>query len=225
MNQHVAFLEAIAEAPASALDRLAYADWLDEQDDPLGDLLRVQAEWLRASGVALEEELARAERQYLVWCREDGEALAKELARWPEAASALRHHVLRPVSPAPEGFVCPACGDERHRRRDLSDPLVLGWALNPGAALSEVLMGERVPAVTFQCEGCAREFAQCPKCRAFLSDEQVPFTAGSNWGGYRCPHCWTPIPLLRSAVTAAVGMTARLVTGYGWLWGRKASGH
>lgn len=145
------------------------------------------------------------------------------LERWPEARWALRAHVLHPVSVAPEGFVCTACGEAHHRRRDLRDPSVLGWAINPGAALSELLVGERVPEVSYECEGCGGQFVQCPGCRAFLSDEEVPFTASSNWGGYRCPRCRARIPHLRSAVTVAVGMTARLVSGYGWLWGRKGT--
>lgn len=38
------FLRAILEDPENDLPRLAYADWLDEQGDPRGELIRVQCE-------------------------------------------------------------------------------------------------------------------------------------------------------------------------------------
>ena len=39
-----AFLQAVLEDPDNDLPRLAYADWLDEQGDPRGELIRVQCE-------------------------------------------------------------------------------------------------------------------------------------------------------------------------------------
>ncbi len=38
------FLEAIEAEPANAVPRLVYADWLDNQGDPRGELLRIQEE-------------------------------------------------------------------------------------------------------------------------------------------------------------------------------------
>ena len=38
------FLKAIEAEPTDPLPRLVYADWLDEQGDPRGELLRIQEE-------------------------------------------------------------------------------------------------------------------------------------------------------------------------------------
>ena len=41
------FLKAIEAEPANPVPRLVYADWLDEQGDPRGELLRIQEELRR----------------------------------------------------------------------------------------------------------------------------------------------------------------------------------
>jgi uncharacterized protein (TIGR02996 family) len=46
-SEDLAFLEAIAAAPADDTCRLAYADWLDERADPRGPFLRAQVELAR----------------------------------------------------------------------------------------------------------------------------------------------------------------------------------
>jgi uncharacterized protein (TIGR02996 family) len=45
MTQDEAFIRTIVESPGDDTPRLAYADWLDEQDDPRGPYLRGEAEW------------------------------------------------------------------------------------------------------------------------------------------------------------------------------------
>lgn len=40
----LAFLQAIVDDPTEYLPRLVFADWLDEQGDPRGELIRVEAE-------------------------------------------------------------------------------------------------------------------------------------------------------------------------------------
>ena len=47
MSHHDHFLQAIAEAPQDDTPRLVFADWLEEQGDPRGTLLRVQTELAR----------------------------------------------------------------------------------------------------------------------------------------------------------------------------------
>lgn len=42
--QESAFLDALRDAPADRLARLAYADWLEERDDPRAELIRVEEE-------------------------------------------------------------------------------------------------------------------------------------------------------------------------------------
>ena len=44
MSDRAAFLSHIADHPDADLPRLVFADWLDEQGDPLGEFIRVQIE-------------------------------------------------------------------------------------------------------------------------------------------------------------------------------------
>src|SRR5438128_1749235 len=47
MNTEEAFLQAIRESPDDDDLRLVFADWLEERDDPHGELMRVQVELAR----------------------------------------------------------------------------------------------------------------------------------------------------------------------------------
>src|SRR5947207_5293082 len=47
MNTEEAFLQAIRESPDDDDLRLVFADWLEERDDPHGELMRVQVELSR----------------------------------------------------------------------------------------------------------------------------------------------------------------------------------
>lgn len=224
MLQHVAFLRAIEASPNNPVDRFAYADWLEEQADPLAELLRVQGVVV-GRGPALDE-LADREWGLLKRHRRRGRRLAATLAPWPDAASALTRHVLTARTPDPDAFICPGCGGDRHWRMDLRNPIVWHWVLNPGLAVNELVLGQRLPAVTYVCSHCGPglggQFARCPGCRRFLTSTGPPFDRPlGNWMGYDCPHCGASIPLLYNAVTGAVVLAGRLLTGYGWLWGRK----
>jgi uncharacterized protein (TIGR02996 family) len=44
------FLEAIEADPVNPVLRLVYADWLDDQGDPRGELLRIQEELRHMNG-------------------------------------------------------------------------------------------------------------------------------------------------------------------------------
>jgi uncharacterized protein (TIGR02996 family) len=75
MTHHRAFLDAIAEAPEDDTNRLIFADWLADQDDPhnrrLGELVHIQTELVR--GVAEFEprtELNRRERELVPYGQE-----------------------------------------------------------------------------------------------------------------------------------------------------------
>jgi uncharacterized protein (TIGR02996 family) len=66
MNEHAAFLDAIVKDPAAQQPRLIYADWLDEQGDPRGELIRVQCALERINTRdAAWRELDRKEKQLL----------------------------------------------------------------------------------------------------------------------------------------------------------------
>ena len=64
MTHDEAFLQAILEAPEDETPRLVYADWLEDQGDPRGEFIRLQAQLARLAPddpdrPALEEHLAR----------------------------------------------------------------------------------------------------------------------------------------------------------------------
>jgi uncharacterized protein (TIGR02996 family) len=222
MEQHVAFLRAILADPEAEVDRLVYADWLDEQGEPLARLLRVQS---RLRGLkredAVYEALARRERTLLKRHRRRWRRLRRDLAPWPDAQRCLVERILTPVGVDPDGFLCPGCGSREASCWDLRNPLILHWALNPGLAVNELVLGQRIPRVMLTCRGCHSQYTRCADCRAFLSLNEPPFTRGFGyWFGCRCPRCDGQVPLLRN-FTAGVAVTAgKLLTGYGWLWGK-----
>jgi uncharacterized protein (TIGR02996 family) len=75
MSEVEAFLAAIREEPDDEAPRLVFADWLDEQNDPRGELIRVQVElarWVPSLSTRLElqnreQELLRQHRR--TWLR------------------------------------------------------------------------------------------------------------------------------------------------------------
>jgi uncharacterized protein (TIGR02996 family) len=75
------FLAAIAAAPDDDGPRLVYADWLTEQDDPQGELIRVQC--ALAAGDTRPELLTR-----------EAALLAAAAARWQERGF-FTHHLFR----------------------------------------------------------------------------------------------------------------------------------
>jgi uncharacterized protein (TIGR02996 family) len=58
MNEDAAFLAAVVANPADDTNRLVYADWLDEHDDPRGAYLRAEVEWAKSRS-AKDEASAR----------------------------------------------------------------------------------------------------------------------------------------------------------------------
>jgi uncharacterized protein (TIGR02996 family) len=62
-----AFLQTILEQPEADAPRLVYADWLEEQGDPLGELIRVQCQLAMLNdGDPRREPLGRREGQLMV---------------------------------------------------------------------------------------------------------------------------------------------------------------
>jgi uncharacterized protein (TIGR02996 family) len=83
MNDREALLAAIAEAPEDDLPRLAYADWLDEHDDPLGEFIRLQIE---LEPLKVRRDDPREELQRVQLMRRDEQGLR---ARLPASALPL----------------------------------------------------------------------------------------------------------------------------------------
>ncbi len=50
------FIQAIQASPGDEVPRLVYADWLDDQGDPRGELIRVQCELARRPANDLERK-------------------------------------------------------------------------------------------------------------------------------------------------------------------------
>ena len=118
MNSDDAFLRAIANEPSDDAMRLKYADWLDEQDDPRGELLHVQSELEQPpADKAAYRELCEREQELVkevdpVWvqqvrryttavpCR-DMASLVPELV--PFARNTTRLHPHRALAPLPAG--------------------------------------------------------------------------------------------------------------------------
>src|SRR5262245_55694139 len=117
------------------------------------------------------------------------------------AGSLRRSHMLE--------FQCPRCGGTRASR-----PMTVGhrvfWYLNPAFAVSELLLGIRVPVELCVCESCTgpyatRGYVGCPHCASWHQSSlwSGPRAFG-NWFGYVCPKCEELIPCLRNPVSILV---------------------
>lgn len=82
--------------------------------------------------------------------------------------------------------------------------LMLHWVLNPGLAINELILGQRVPKVslldkTSNKPKMERSYVPCPHCDT-LHDGRVwslqNKTAFKNWFGLYCPSCGEIIPCL-----------------------------
>lgn len=84
---------------------------------------------------------------------------------------------------------------------------LLHWIINPGLAINELVLGQRVPRVmlidkTSDKPLMERTYVPCPHCgtrhdgRTWSSKNG---TAYKNWFGYYCPECGGIIPCLHNA--------------------------
>jgi uncharacterized protein (TIGR02996 family) len=65
MGKDEAFLKAIGDAPVDVALRLVYADWLEEQGDPRGEIIRLEAEMASRAATSDEYVLLKARRNQL----------------------------------------------------------------------------------------------------------------------------------------------------------------
>lgn len=212
MEAHVAFLLALLGEPGDGFSRLVYADWLDEQGGARGEFLRVQAAIARLGDDDPRlPALAGRERALFAAQRGAWLDLRERLAPHPEARRCLDERILGPAERDPVGFHCPACGGTDCSRWKATHPLLLHWVLNPGLAVNELVLGQRLPRTVYTCTACPRahaprQYTRCPVCRRFQPLAHWGETGG-HWAGWFCPECGTAIPLLRNAVAgAAVGV-------------------
>lgn len=104
-------------------------------------------------------------------------------------------------------FRCPRCQSSNAAIWAFPHPLILHWVLNPGLAVNELLLGQRIPKITYFCKSCGSEttyfrYYQCPDCQRF--HEEAIWT-GSNgfghWFGVICPDCGGEIPCVLNVVS------------------------
>jgi uncharacterized protein (TIGR02996 family) len=219
MLQHVSFLLALPADPHEDINRLVYADWLEEQGHPLAELLRLQVA-IRALADDDPKVLELADREKAVLCEHFSafQDLARKLDDWGVARERLEERVLGLSRRHPVRFDCPNCHGDSSYCWDVKNPMVLHWVLNPGLAVNELVLGQRLPKVMLFCRTCRTSAIRCPVCRRHHPDKVV--SPGGNWAGIRCPDCASPIPTLRNALAGLVVGMGKLAIGR-WPWKKK----
>ncbi len=90
----------------------------------------------------------------------------------------------------------------KYRIQQLPNPLLLHWILNPGLAINEVFLGQRIPKVllidkTSTAPLVDRNYVPCPSCGAIHNGKLwAKGNAFGHWLGYICPSCEQKIPCL-----------------------------
>ena len=86
------------------------------------------------------------------------------------------------------------------------------YVLNPGVAVNELVLGQRLPMRTLVCKACdlplhERSYVPCTECGTLHGFEvQRHYFAFGNYFGLFCPSCNKEIPCTRN-------LTARVITG------------
>ncbi|MGN6401674.1 MAG: hypothetical protein ACTHMD_14560 [Flavisolibacter sp.] len=101
-------------------------------------------------------------------------------------------------------------------------PLMLHWILNPGLAINELFLGQRVPKVSLIEKNnnkslAEKSFIPCPHCNTIhpgLKWTTQNKTAFGNWFGLYCDNCGGIIPCLRNLTSAVL----LIVTFPFWIW-------
>lgn len=97
---------------------------------------------------------------------------------------------------------------------------MIHWILNPGLAINELILGQRVPKVllfdkTTNKPLMERQFVPCPHCGE-LNDGRLwaKKNGFKNWFGYYCPTCGNTIPCLRNLTSLIVIILTFPI----WIW-------
>jgi uncharacterized protein (TIGR02996 family) len=202
MIEHVGFLRALSADPRGDLNRLVYADWLEERGEPLAELLRLQVAIPAAPTKALVH-LVERERQLQQQHGDDWADLVRSLALWPDACLKLEVDVLELSSRDPLGSACLVCGQPCWRWGP-GNPMMLHWVVNPGLAFNELVLGQRIPREMFICRDCRVTFLRCVACRRFQPLIGELNRPGGMWNGLNCPDCGAAFPMLRNLLGGAI---------------------
>jgi hypothetical protein len=112
---------------------------------------------------------------------------------------------------------------EKYKVRTWKHFLSLHWIINPGLAVNELIMGQRVPALILLERTSKRKslseisFVPCPHCNtihAAMKWSPQNNTAFGNWFGLYCDHCGGIIPCLRNLTSRLI----LLLTYPFWCW-------
>jgi len=88
------------------------------------------------------------------------------------------------------------------KRLELPNWMLVHWVLNPGLAINELILGQRLPKVMLICQSCPgplmeRQYVLCPECETIHDGRLWAGLRGfGNWLGYVCPTCKQRIPCL-----------------------------
>lgn len=104
--------------------------------------------------------------------------------------------------------------------------MMIHWIINPGLAINELILGQRVPKVTLEDKESnrpriERSYVPCPHCET-IHDSRVwspqNKTGFKNWYGLYCPTCGDVIPCLRNVFSWIILMITFPI----WGWFRKS---
>jgi uncharacterized protein (TIGR02996 family) len=147
MTQRDSFLHAIYENPDDVALRLVFADWLEDQGDPLGEFIRVQCELDQGVEGGQFDEL----------CRRESELLQRHRQEWLGAAALLDQldhpydHAFTFSRGLPESVYLPVGGLVEHADLLAACPTVYRAGLfevrGNGAALAECAALRRFRAI------------------------------------------------------------------------------
>ena len=103
--------------------------------------------------------------------------------------------------------------------------MMLHWILNPGLAINELILGQRIPKISLEDKTSIkprfeRTFVPCPHCEK-LHDGRTwakqNGTAFKNWFGLYCPNCGKVIPCLTNGFSFII----LVITFPIWGWFKK----
>lgn len=91
---------------------------------------------------------------------------------------------------------------EKYKVMKLPNLLLVHWILNPGLAINELILGQRVPKITLidktsDAPLMERQYIPCPSCGE-IHDSRLWSKGNSfgHWFGLLCPKCGSKIPCL-----------------------------
>lgn len=93
---------------------------------------------------------------------------------------------------------------DRFKVIELPAPSLVHWILNPGLAINELALGQRIATRTLvdqKAEGplFERTYLECKACGALHPSRLWAKSAVGNWFGLICPKCEVKIPTLLNA--------------------------